>query len=361
MKYEIDVRTSQAVMETATLEITGNIVPPQWMDHLRTPSNKPNLVAAVVLSEVIYWNKPVYDREKGKWLKKFVADKWQMNYSQVADHWGFSKVQVRRAVYYLRDQELINVEYRTVTLPNGDKITNVPFVEPVIQNIRAITMRIKPDQNCTGLDENAEPDQNCTGSTSKSLIKIDQYTEITNTEITEDKKIPEPEAQAASEAPKKAIEEEKKPEGGNGNGKPETSHQELMRLYQEALGYKIPNGGQEGAAAKKILRYYSPQDAIGCYRFMKSDPWWAQKHLSLQSVHKQIGPWIKAGRPTHKNGYGGMAQKMADFSGQDMKEVNKDAIKKMQKLVKDQGWDRDHLINVVGLSPDEATMYLGGS
>ena len=89
----------------------------------------------------------------------------------------------------------------------------------------------------------------------------------------------------------------------------ETPHQRLMRLYQDALGYRIPHGGKEGAAAKKILsshylngsgnekHYYTPDDAIGCYQWMKQKPFWRDKHLSLQTVFQQMGQWVLQGRP----------------------------------------------------------------
>lgn len=81
----------------------------------------------------------------------------------------------------------------------------------------------------------------------------------------------------------------------------EKPHTKLMRLYQDALGYKIPNGGKEAAAAKRILKQFKPEDAVGCYQYMKTDYFWQGKHLSLQSVFEQIGPWIGAGRPESKN------------------------------------------------------------
>lgn len=80
----------------------------------------------------------------------------------------------------------------------------------------------------------------------------------------------------------------------------ESDHQRLMRLYQQALGYKIPHGAKEAAAAKKILKTYTVEDAIGCYVFTKSDPFWGAKHLSLHTVLSNIGPWIQAGRPKTK-------------------------------------------------------------
>ena len=91
----------------------------------------------------------------------------------------------------------------------------------------------------------------------------------------------------------------------------ETPHQRLMRLYQEALGYKIPHGAQEGAAAKKILNgywldasgervYYTVEDAIACYRDMKKSDFWKDKHLSLMSVHKGLGEYVKGRRSKSK-------------------------------------------------------------
>jgi predicted transcriptional regulator len=83
--------------------------------------------------------------------------------------------------------------------------------------------------------------------------------------------------------------------------KQEGDHQKLMRLYQDALGYKIPNGAKEAAAAKRILVQFQPEDAVGCYRYLKTETFWQDKHLSLQSVYEQIGPWLKAGKPTYKS------------------------------------------------------------
>lgn len=83
---------------------------------------------------------------------------------------------------------------------------------------------------------------------------------------------------------------------------PEPDHQRLMRLYQDALGYSIPNGAQEGRAAKNLLRQYTVEEAIACYQHLKADPFWDGKHLSLASVHKQIGAWKSLPAPGSKNG-----------------------------------------------------------
>ncbi|MDE8535487.1 hypothetical protein PZC41_14360, partial [Staphylococcus aureus] len=65
-----------------------------------------------------------------------------------------------------------------------------------------------------------------------------------------------------------------------------------MRLYQEALGYPIPNGAAEGKAAKEILKHYTPEQAIACYHKLKGQKFWAEMHLGLASVNKQLGAFV---------------------------------------------------------------------
>lgn len=75
------------------------------------------------------------------------------------------------------------------------------------------------------------------------------------------------------------------------SGKP-SAHQQVMDWYQETLGYKIPNGGQEGKAVKWLLNEgYSLEDIQKCYTHLKSQHFWEGKHLSLQVVKREIGAW----------------------------------------------------------------------
>jgi phage replication O-like protein O len=87
--------------------------------------------------------------------------------------------------------------------------------------------------------------------------------------------------------------------------KPLTPHQAIMKAYQDALGYPIPDGARAGKAAKQLVaRGVDPADVGGCLQYLHSDPWWEGKHVSLESVAKQLGPWIQAGRPSqHRDAY----------------------------------------------------------
>lgn len=80
---------------------------------------------------------------------------------------------------------------------------------------------------------------------------------------------------------------------------------ELVLGFQELLGYDIPSWGIEAKAAKSILRSYSADDAYSCWRYMQTDSFWEGKHCGLVNVNKNLGPWIKAGRPVRgHNGRG---------------------------------------------------------
>ena len=72
-------------------------------------------------------------------------------------------------------------------------------------------------------------------------------------------------------------------------------HAELMARYQALLGYPIPNGAQEGAAAKWLLaKGYTVAQVEECYLAMKLQDFWSDKPLSLQNVKKNIGAYLAA-------------------------------------------------------------------
>lgn len=80
----------------------------------------------------------------------------------------------------------------------------------------------------------------------------------------------------------------------------ETDHQKLMTAYQEWLGYPIPNGGKEGAAAKRLLKAgYTVAQIDGAYHELKARDFYSRGHLSLVTVHEQIGAVLSAQRGTN--------------------------------------------------------------
>lgn len=124
---------SQHVLAMGTVHMTGNIIPPSWFQQLTLPNGKPNLPAIIILSDIVYWFRPIEVRDEatGRPLQprqKFQADKLQMSYSAWAEMFGFGKDQVRAACHYLEEKGLISIEYRTIE-PNGVKCNNVTFFD----------------------------------------------------------------------------------------------------------------------------------------------------------------------------------------------------------------------------------------
>ncbi|MFJ1137828.1 DNA replication protein DnaD, partial [Bacillus thuringiensis] len=142
---------SNVVTEIGGLNFKGNVVDHEWFNYITFSNGKPHIVAIMVLSEIVYWYRPTVIRDEidGKvtYKKKFKADKLQKNYQQLADTFGFTKLQVKRACDLLTDMLLVKIEFRTINA-DGKILNNVMFVEPVPTEIRKISsmyQQIKED------------------------------------------------------------------------------------------------------------------------------------------------------------------------------------------------------------------------
>jgi len=82
-----------------------------------------------------------------------------------------------------------------------------------------------------------------------------------------------------------------------------SEHQKLMTAYQQWLGYPIPNGGQEGKAARHILtKGYTVEQACQCYQHLRAQAFYEGKHISLQLVHRELGAYLQAQGSIHDFG-----------------------------------------------------------
>lgn len=133
---------SNIVTEIGGLNFKGNVVDHEWFNYITFSNGKPHIVAIMVLSEIVYWYRPTVIRDeidgKVNYKKKFKADKLQKNYQQLADTFGFTKLQVKRACDLLTDMLLIKIEFRTINA-DGKILNNVMFVEPVPTEIKKIS------------------------------------------------------------------------------------------------------------------------------------------------------------------------------------------------------------------------------
>ncbi len=130
------------VTEIGGLNFKGNVVDHEWFNYITFSNGKPHIVAIMVLSEIVYWYRPTVIRDEytGKvtYKKKFKSDKLQKSYQQLAETFGFSKLQVKRACDLLVDMSLIEIEFRTIIV-NEITLNNVMFVEPKVNEIKSIS------------------------------------------------------------------------------------------------------------------------------------------------------------------------------------------------------------------------------
>ncbi|QWH28981.1 DnaD domain protein [Bacillus mycoides] len=130
------------VTEIGGLNFKGNVVDHEWFNYITFSNGKPHIVAIMVLSEIVYWYRPTVIRDEytGKvtYKKKFRSDKLQKSYQQLAETFGFSKIQVKRACDLLVNMSLIEIEFRTIIV-NEITLNNVMFVEPKVNEIKSIS------------------------------------------------------------------------------------------------------------------------------------------------------------------------------------------------------------------------------
>ena len=138
--------TNKVVNAISKLNFAGNMIPHSWFQTIvKGKTNKPDLVAIMILSEIVYWYRgfEMKDEDTLKvtgYMKRFKADKFQISSRVLADRFGFSQRQVSDAISRLRDSKLITTEYRDLNLQSGT-INNVQYIEPKPIEIEKITFQ----------------------------------------------------------------------------------------------------------------------------------------------------------------------------------------------------------------------------
>lgn len=135
---------SKTVEQVGQMNLTGNIIPANWFKTLRFPNGKPHVNAILVLSDIVYWYRPIEIRDEltGQFRgfrKKFSKDKLQRSYSAIAELFGLSKRQVKEAMDFLEDEKRIIIrEFRTVDTEAG-RLNNVLFIDLNIEELHKAT------------------------------------------------------------------------------------------------------------------------------------------------------------------------------------------------------------------------------
>lgn len=149
------IEPDSPVNQMIGLDITGNIVPLEWFKHLKHENGKPHSLAVLVLADIVYWYRPIEERDEATgahvaYRKKFAGDQLQRSYSALADQYGYTKDQVRDALSCLRALDLISLDFRTVT-KNGQLMNNVMYIGLNVKRLREITYPPLSDLNGIGV------------------------------------------------------------------------------------------------------------------------------------------------------------------------------------------------------------------
>ncbi len=153
------------VEKIGQMNFTGNIIPANWFKELLFASGKPHVNAILVLSDIVYWYRPVEVRDENtghfiKFRKKFKADKLQRNYAAFAEQFGISKRQVKEAMDFLEDEKkVITREWRTIDIEAG-RLNNVLFIDINVEELQNITYPSTdplPHSNVRGSSDKKEP------------------------------------------------------------------------------------------------------------------------------------------------------------------------------------------------------------
>jgi hypothetical protein len=154
---DIMAEINPVVLEIGKIHFEGNIIPHQWYHFIKTEkSEKTDLVAIVILAEIIYWYRPIeqVDEKTGKSLlprQKFSGTQFQCRHRYFTEKFGLTKMQVRHALDNLVRLGLIKKTIvNRIVLKSGEILTNVMFVEPIPAEIAKITVAIAGAPSATG-------------------------------------------------------------------------------------------------------------------------------------------------------------------------------------------------------------------
>lgn len=134
---------NETVDKMSRLRITGNVIPSAWFHTIRKDTGKPNMNAIVILSDIVYWYRPleIRDEATGKLVgmkKRFRADLLQRTYQQIADQFGISKRDAVNAVIELEKLGVIKRVFRMLEI-QGQQMPNVLFISLCVERLEQLT------------------------------------------------------------------------------------------------------------------------------------------------------------------------------------------------------------------------------
>ncbi|WP_226675690.1 DnaD domain-containing protein [Rossellomorea aquimaris] len=131
----------QVADQIGEMEIMGNIIPHLWYKNITFSSGKAHFVANTLLADIVYWYRPTMIRDDSGMIvgarTKFKGDRLQKSYLAFADTYGFTKRQVKDAIDFLVEHQLLIREFRTIS-SSSLILNNVMYVQPVAGNVKRV-------------------------------------------------------------------------------------------------------------------------------------------------------------------------------------------------------------------------------
>lgn len=188
---------NETVDSIGKMHLEGNTIPHLWYENIRFENNKPDLIAIIILAEIVYWYRPTYmkDETTGQTLgmkKRFSADLLQRSYESFADQFGVSKRQAKDAIVRLENMGLIKRHFRTIN-PHGTPLSNVLFIELSVGHLGGVTFKRQrvshPNVKGSDIQTPEVLHLNVTPMTSQCQTYTEITTEITTNINNDDNKV----------------------------------------------------------------------------------------------------------------------------------------------------------------------------
>ncbi len=152
-----------AVDVVGTINITGNVTPNNWYKRIVRENGKPNLLAIALLSDIVFWYRPIEVRDESSgntigWKKKFRGKMLQKSYQDYADFFGESKRSIKAALDYLEDIGVIKKVFMDYITEANTKIPNVMYIDLEPQTLEKLTFDEEPDEEEIIKKEERDPE-----------------------------------------------------------------------------------------------------------------------------------------------------------------------------------------------------------
>lgn len=134
---------NEIVDQMLEISITGNVVPQIWFKTLVDEKDRPQLLAIIILADIVYWYRPVEvrDEQTGKlvgYKKKFKGDLLQRGYAQIEEQFGVKTPAIRAALRFLEEKKVVRRVFRTITV-QGQTLSNVLYLELCVDGLKKVT------------------------------------------------------------------------------------------------------------------------------------------------------------------------------------------------------------------------------